>query len=70
MSKYRIKKIVDGNGDSSFYPQKKVLWWWENIQVVYIPGQNPTSMISYSESSAQEWINKHFIKRTIKYYDV
>ena len=24
MSKYRIKQIIDGNGDSLFYPQRKI----------------------------------------------
>jgi len=28
--KYRIQEIVDGNGESTFTVQYKILWWWEN----------------------------------------
>ena len=28
--KYRIKETIDGNGDSTFRVQEKILWWWVN----------------------------------------
>jgi len=28
--KYRIQETVDGNGESTFTVQYKILWWWEN----------------------------------------
>ena len=28
--KYRIKETIDGNGDSTFIVQEKILWWWVN----------------------------------------
>jgi len=28
--KYRIQEIVDGNGESTFTVQYKILWWWKN----------------------------------------
>ena len=31
MSKYRIKKVTDNQGITLYYPQKKVLWWWEDV---------------------------------------
>ena len=28
--KYRIKETIDGNGDSTFRVQEKILWGWRN----------------------------------------
>jgi len=30
MKNYRIKKVIE-QGTSEYYPQKKILWWWEDI---------------------------------------
>jgi hypothetical protein len=30
MKKYRIKKVTDDEG-TRYFPQKKVLWWWNNL---------------------------------------
>ena len=29
--KYRIKETINGNGDSTFRVQEKILWWWMNV---------------------------------------
>jgi hypothetical protein len=28
--KYRIKKVIE-YGQTLYYPQKKVLWWWNDV---------------------------------------
>lgn len=28
--KYRIKETIDGNDESTFRVQEKILWWWAN----------------------------------------
>ena len=30
MKNYRIKKVTE-NGETFYYPQRKILWWWEDI---------------------------------------
>ena len=30
MKNYRIKKVIE-QGTSKYYPQKRILWWWEDI---------------------------------------
>ena len=31
MENYRIKKVTKGDGKVSYYPQKKFLWFWMNL---------------------------------------
>ena len=42
--KYRIREIVDGNGESTFTVQYKILWWWEN-QLVWSSKANAENFI-------------------------
>jgi hypothetical protein len=32
MKKYRIKKVIE-DGRELYYPQKKFLWWWRNVNL-------------------------------------
>jgi hypothetical protein len=32
MNKYRIKKVIE-DGQELYYPQKKFLWWWRNVNL-------------------------------------
>ena len=32
MNKYRIKKVIE-DGQELYYPQKKFLWWWSNVNL-------------------------------------
>ena len=31
MKRYRLKKVITGDGTVWYYPQKKFLWFWWNI---------------------------------------
>jgi len=32
MKKYRIKKVTE-NGETFYYPQKRILWWWVDMDL-------------------------------------
>ena len=38
MKNYRIKKVIE-QGTSKYYPQKKILWWWEDVFGLVVVGR-------------------------------
>jgi hypothetical protein len=39
MKKYRIKKETE-NGETIYYPQKRILWWWVDMDNYFYDLEN------------------------------
>ena len=65
MNKYRIKKVTDDEG-TRYFPQKKVLWWWNNL----IPASPCNGDGGYGTlGEAQETLCSHIKKPAVEYLD-
>jgi hypothetical protein len=56
--KYRIMERIDGNGESHYEVQEKILWWWWNEFTRHTTKEN-----------AEEWVRSLQTKE-IKYHTV
>lgn len=54
--KYRITEVIDSNGKSVFYPERKVLglWWWQYEAETYGPDTSRISFRNYKD--AEHWL--------------
>jgi hypothetical protein len=59
--KYRIKETIDGNGDSIFRIQEKILWWWA------MPWENA---MPWRSKSAAEYYIRSLQTKAVKYHTV
>jgi len=64
MKKYRIKKETYGD-TTKYYPQKKVLWWWNNLFAfdVYFDGG------FFALEDAQKRLCAHIKGTMVEYLD-
>ena len=75
MLNYRIKKVIDADGCSSYTVQRKMLGIWWNVyvadsygtpRIVEILGGSPKHFYKFEQ--AREWVMRRLNKEDIKYY--
>jgi hypothetical protein len=65
MKKYRIKKVTDNEG-TRYYPQIKILWWWNNL----IPASPCNGDGGFGTlEQAQEALCSHIKKSVVEFID-
>ncbi len=67
--KYRIKEVVDGNGNHWYYPQLKHWYGWRTLKELFINHEFNNYYIPYKldkKTKAKEIIDSDYVERMSK----